>query len=293
MVLDGTWADPRHREQRPATVADHRGANARIRLRRTAGRHRRPDPDPHRDHFPGDPGDRHRAGRARSRGLAGCTPHSTPPARPPTPSPRRSTSAASPPDQSRNNTGGELMPSRYVEDIAGLGMADAEEAGGKGANMGEMVAAGLAGAARVRGAARHLSGVDGGRGGGRRTQHRPPRGDAALRRTGPVRRDVRQDAGAGAEGRHARRRARAHPGRLPGDGAECQCRRAVVGHRRGRRRCLVRRDERDVHQHLRRAGPDRRGAALLGVAVRRRGWSPTGPAAVSPPTRRWRWWSSR
>ena len=32
---------------------------------------------------------------------------------------------------------------RYVEDIAGLGMADAEEAGGKGANMGEMVAAGL------------------------------------------------------------------------------------------------------------------------------------------------------
>ncbi len=32
---------------------------------------------------------------------------------------------------------------RYVEDIANLGMADAEEAGGKGANMGEMVAAGL------------------------------------------------------------------------------------------------------------------------------------------------------
>ena len=32
---------------------------------------------------------------------------------------------------------------RYVEDIASLGMADAEEAGGKGANMGEMVAAGL------------------------------------------------------------------------------------------------------------------------------------------------------
>ena len=35
------------------------------------------------------------------------------------------------------------MPSRYVEDIADLRMADAEEAGGKGANMGEMVAAGL------------------------------------------------------------------------------------------------------------------------------------------------------
>lgn len=32
---------------------------------------------------------------------------------------------------------------RYVEDIANLGMADAEEAGGKGANMGEMVAAHL------------------------------------------------------------------------------------------------------------------------------------------------------
>ena len=32
---------------------------------------------------------------------------------------------------------------RYVEDIANLGMADAEEAGGKGANMGEMVAAQL------------------------------------------------------------------------------------------------------------------------------------------------------
>jgi len=32
---------------------------------------------------------------------------------------------------------------RYVEDIATLRMADAEEAGGKGANMGEMVAAGL------------------------------------------------------------------------------------------------------------------------------------------------------
>jgi pyruvate,water dikinase len=32
---------------------------------------------------------------------------------------------------------------RYVEDIATLSMADAEEAGGKGANMGEMVAAGL------------------------------------------------------------------------------------------------------------------------------------------------------
>ncbi|BBZ76853.1 phosphoenolpyruvate synthase [Mycolicibacterium anyangense] len=35
------------------------------------------------------------------------------------------------------------MPSRYVEDIAGLRMSDAEEAGGKGANMGEMVAAEL------------------------------------------------------------------------------------------------------------------------------------------------------
>ena len=32
---------------------------------------------------------------------------------------------------------------RYVENIADLGMKDAEEAGGKGANMGEMVAAGL------------------------------------------------------------------------------------------------------------------------------------------------------
>lgn len=32
---------------------------------------------------------------------------------------------------------------RYVEDIANLGMADADEAGGKGANMGEMVKAGL------------------------------------------------------------------------------------------------------------------------------------------------------
>ena len=32
---------------------------------------------------------------------------------------------------------------RYVEDIANLGMPDAEEAGGKGANMGEMVGAGL------------------------------------------------------------------------------------------------------------------------------------------------------
>lgn len=32
---------------------------------------------------------------------------------------------------------------RYVEDIANLGMADAEEAGGKGANMGEMVTAAL------------------------------------------------------------------------------------------------------------------------------------------------------
>jgi len=37
----------------------------------------------------------------------------------------------------------EESPMRYVEDIAKLGMADAEEAGGKGANMGEMVAAGL------------------------------------------------------------------------------------------------------------------------------------------------------
>lgn len=35
------------------------------------------------------------------------------------------------------------MPSRYVEDIADLRMSDAEEAGGKGANMGEMVAAQL------------------------------------------------------------------------------------------------------------------------------------------------------
>lgn len=35
------------------------------------------------------------------------------------------------------------MPSRFVEDIADLRMSDAEEAGGKGANMGEMVSAGL------------------------------------------------------------------------------------------------------------------------------------------------------
>ena len=32
---------------------------------------------------------------------------------------------------------------QYVEDIANLGMPDADEAGGKGANMGEMVKAGL------------------------------------------------------------------------------------------------------------------------------------------------------
>ena len=35
------------------------------------------------------------------------------------------------------------MPSHYVEDIADLRITDAEEAGGKGANMGEMVAANL------------------------------------------------------------------------------------------------------------------------------------------------------
>ena len=35
------------------------------------------------------------------------------------------------------------MPSQYVEDIADLRITDAEEAGGKGANMGEMVAANL------------------------------------------------------------------------------------------------------------------------------------------------------
>jgi pyruvate,water dikinase len=35
------------------------------------------------------------------------------------------------------------MSSHYVEDIADLQMSDAEEAGGKGANMGEMVSAGL------------------------------------------------------------------------------------------------------------------------------------------------------
>src|SRR3974390_3374937 len=35
------------------------------------------------------------------------------------------------------------MPSHYVEDISGLRMSDAEEAGGKGANLGEMVAASL------------------------------------------------------------------------------------------------------------------------------------------------------
>jgi pyruvate,water dikinase len=35
------------------------------------------------------------------------------------------------------------MPNHYVEDIADLRMNDAEEAGGKGANMGEMVSAGL------------------------------------------------------------------------------------------------------------------------------------------------------
>ena len=41
----------------------------------------------------------------------------------------------------RNNR--RSAPMRYVEDIANLGMADAEEAGGKGANMGELVAAKL------------------------------------------------------------------------------------------------------------------------------------------------------
>ena len=35
------------------------------------------------------------------------------------------------------------MPNRYVEDISNLSMSDAEEAGGKGANLGEMVAAAL------------------------------------------------------------------------------------------------------------------------------------------------------
>ncbi|MBB3752704.1 pyruvate,water dikinase [Mycolicibacterium sp. BK634] len=35
------------------------------------------------------------------------------------------------------------MPSQYVEDIANLSLADSDEAGGKGANLGEMVAAGL------------------------------------------------------------------------------------------------------------------------------------------------------
>ena len=86
---------------------------------------------------------------------------------------------------------------RYVEDIAGLGMADAEEAGGKGANMGEMVAAGLPvppGFVVLRDS--YLASMRG-RGGGRRTQRRTPGGDAAAGDPGRFDEMCAEDAGPG------------------------------------------------------------------------------------------------
>ena len=148
---------------------------------------------------------------------------------------------------------------------------DVDYAGGKGANLGELTSAGLpvpdgfvvgapAYAAfcaqtglreRLAEAARRRR-----RGGHRRTAGRQ-RSRARAVRSDPV-----------ARGAVAHEISAAYEQLADEDPADAG-RRALLGHGRGHRRDLLRRDERDVPEHPRRRRGDRRRAPLLALAVRR------------------------
>ena len=140
----------------------------------------------------------------------------------------------------------------YVCDISSLRISDAEEAGGKGANMGELVAAKLPvppGFVLLRDCYR-----DSMRAGGVDAElsalHREALANVAD--TAHLRATCASVCRASCKRPVLRTRSRTAACRVSRAGFGRRCRRAVLGNRRRRQRRIVRRDERDHHQRQRR-----------------------------------------
>ena len=157
-----------------------------------------------------------------------------------------------------------------VRPFSQLARGDVAYAGGKGANLGELVRAGLpvpdgfvvgapayAAFCEQTGLRERLSGAaERGRcRGHRRTSGRE------RRRLGAVQRDTHARAAGKGDPRPLR------AARWRGSPSAGGC--ALLGHRRGHSRELVCRDERDLPEHPRRGRGDRRCASLLALVVRR------------------------
>lgn len=131
------------------------------------------------------------------------------------------------------------------------------------------------GARRVR---RDGTGVPGGDGQHRGSRPSPrPRGRHRRRGPGGTRRGVGRTADDGPLGGRARRPAADHHRQLRAARRPRRSRRALVGDRRGHRRHVVRRHERDVHQCGGRRCADRPDRRLLGVRLRPAGRRLPGP----------------
>jgi Pyruvate phosphate dikinase, AMP/ATP-binding domain len=171
--------------------------------------------------------------------------------------------------------GSEMQIDNYVRDISTLGIENAKEAGGKGANLGELVAAELP----------------------------VPPGFVLLRASYQ---DSMRTSGVSEELAAAHREVLAKVGDssqlaelcdrmqslvlkagIPRARARGRCRSPIVSDGGGWPRRVVRRDERDLYQRHRRRRPDRCGAALLGVAVQPPGYHVSGqPRRLGPSWRR-------
>ncbi len=185
-----------------------------------------------------------------------------------------------------------------VRRFAELSRADVAFAGGKGANLGELTAAGVpVPPGFVVGAPAYAAYCDEG---GLREQLTRALDGVDVEDTAALEAAADQARGRDRAGRDARLAARGDRRGLPRAGRRGRRparRRALVGHRGGHGVGLVRRHERDVPQRARRARGGGGGAPLLGVAVRqphrllprlarastRRAWtSPSSCSARSP-----------
>ncbi len=164
----------------------------------------------------------------------------------------------------------------WIVPLSDIGIDDVAVAGGKGANLGELVRAGLpvppgfviTGRCLPRGARR------GGR--ARSRARRVRRSDGGDRRR--VRRGA---AGARRQGAGARRPARGAGRRVPRHGRRRRRRGPLLGHGGGQRGHVVRRHERDLHERARRGRAARRRCSTAGCPCSATGWCPTAAPRAS------------
>ena len=164
---------------------------------------------------------------------------------------------------------------RWFEELS---LADVDEAGGKGANLGELTGAGFpVPPGFVVTSSAYLAAIE--ESGVRRQADRPDRrGRPRRRRSAGARRPRRRRTWSATSAVPAAVERCPRGGLRPARGRRLR-RGALVGDVRGRRRHLVRRDERHLHQRRRDRPPWSTGSATAGPRCTASGSWPTAPTA--------------